>query len=232
MKGEKTTKKTMVSSVTVLVLLLLVNLAAVQARQVISNSDMDGCTSTARSIDTLAGWSGMAMCDGGPCSYNPGTAATDSPTPDPFDCAAFWRSGDSPNTQILSLSNAETAGLFDFQAYFACIRHVVDGGNCVFFLTIDGQSIALSGLTTRPATAISSYTILSSTGISISNPNAVISLYCAATSATCVVTQATLTTQGIVSGDPHALGFDGQIFDVLGQPNSAFNLLSDFDVQV
>ncbi len=234
MKGKKKmTKKTMVSSVTALVLLLLVSWAAVQARQVLNNSDMDGCAIPSGG-SVLLNWSGTAICGPGgntlPCSFSIGSILPGGPTPDPGFCAAFWQPGFSAYSQTLALTPVtEAPGLYAFEAYLGCYG----GGACTFSLTIDSQSITLSGTTTKPAARPDTYTPVTATGISITNPAAVVSIRCVVTgTAFCTVTQATLTQQGGVIGDPHFVGLDGQRFDIQGQAGSAYSLLSDIDLQV
>ncbi len=228
------TTKTMVSSVTVLVLLLLVNLAAVQARQVLNNSDMNGCTGGGGNVLTV--WTGTGGCGPSgnqPCSVTVGSIVTGGPQPDPNNCAAYWQPGFSAYSQTLSLTpGSEAPGLYDFEAYYACIDSFGLGGTCTFSLTIGGTSILLTGAATKNAVNPDPYTPLTATGISIINPNAVVSIDCATGTADCFVTRITLIQQGSVVGDPHFVGLDGQIFDLTGDAGSAYALLSDKDVMV
>ena len=228
----------MVSSVTVLVLLLLVSWAAVQARQVLDNSDMNGCFVASQ---PLTGWTGNAGCGPSgdqPCSVNPGGQVEGGPTPGPTDCAAKLISGFSLVSQKLALTGSEAPGLYDFQAYWGCFDFLGGAGgpsSCTFSLTIDETPITpLSGTTTKPGSiSPDTFTPVTATGISITNPIADVSINCIPSGdAACYVTQATLTQQGSVVGDPHFVGLDGQRFDIQGQPHSAYSLLSDFDLQV
>ena len=229
MKGEKTTTKTMVSSVTALVLFLLVSWAAVQARQVLNNSDMNGCTSG----EMLTSWTGTGSC-GGPCSKSPESRMINAPLPNPNNCAAYWDAQPSVPSQALALTpGSEAPGLFDFEAFFGCYSDN-PSDTCTFSLTIAGQSITLSGTTMKFGTFPDSYTpSVTATGIRIDNPNAVVSINCVITGiANCYATRVTLTFVSLVSGDPHFVGLDGQIFDMIGKSGSAYALLSDEDVMV
>lgn len=167
-----------------------------------------------------------------PCSIGAAIYVTGAPLPDPDNCAALWQLGYSAYSQTLSLTpGSETPGLYAFEAYFGCFSS--GGGSCTFYLTIGGTLITLSGTTSKLGVISATYTPVTATGISITNPNAVVSIDCVATeSASCYVTRATLTQQGGVIGDPHFVGLDGQRFDLQGAPGSAYSLLSDFDLQV
>ena len=217
------TTKTMVSSVTVLVSLLLVNLATVQAQQVLSNSDMDGCNGP------LTDWSGdFGLGFGIPLSFQPSTAGYSL---NDDSCAALWTLDSTPYTQTLNL----VPGLYDFAASFACAT-VGNPGTCTFSLTIGGQSIALTGTFSKTTSSdTDTYETLTADNILITDPNAEVVLTCAVTDTIaigCFITQATLTFDGLVAGDPHYVGLNGQRFDIQGESGSAFNILSDFDVQV
>ena len=231
MKEEKMTKKTMVSSVTAFVLFLVINWAAVQARQVLLNENMDGCNVS--SFGRLTDWSGDFGGFGFPLSLPPSVGNNLDDT----SCAAAWIRISTPTTQTLALNPVtEAPGLYDFQARFACTSTGTPG-TCTFILIIDGQPITLTGDPVKSAsTNTDTYRTLTATGITINNPNAVVSLDCDVTGfagqLTCFVTQATLTFDSLVAGDPHVIGLDGQRFDIQGESGSAFNILSDFDVQV
>ena len=218
---------------TALVLLLLVNWAAIQARQVLNNENMDGCNS---SFGPLTGWTGTGGCSGNqPCSAVTGGTVQGGPTPGPpTDCTALWHSGYSAYSQTLSLSGSEAPGLYDFQAFLGCYRPGPGPGICTFSLTIDGTPISLIGTTAKPAVfPPDTFTPLTAEDISIINPTAVVSINCVPTGgAQCFVTQATLTFVSLVIADPHFVGLDGQKFDIIGQPHSAYSLLSDKDVMV
>jgi len=235
------TKKTMVSGVKVLALLLLVNVAVVQARQVLLNENMNGCTATPGVTVPLDVWEGTSggICgdNARPCSANTVELVSGGPTAGSNDCAARWNAnpGFSPISQTLNLQAGEAPGLFDFQAFWACFG---SSGFCSLSLTIrEGSTptlITLSEPTTKSATSSPSYDpATTATGISISNPNAIVEINCVTIPGTnCFLTQATLSTQGTVIGDPHFKGLDGQRFDTTGEPGSSYNLITDSDLQV
>ena len=219
----------MVSSVTILVLLLLVSLAAVQAQQVLNNFNMDGCGG---SSGLLTDWTGTAFCGPSsdqPCSLSSMAFVSGGPTPGLSDCAAQWAPGVSAYSQNVVL----TPGSYNFQAFLGCFDFG-GVGECTFTLTIDSTPITLSGATKNAVDSGATYTPVTATGIPITNPAVTVSLDCALTSGSsyCLVTQATLTRQAVVVGDPHFVGLDGQIFDMTGEAGSAYSLLSDKDVMV
>jgi len=203
---------------------------------VLNNFNMDGCPGFSGGRASLTGWTGTSSgCGGGaqPCSLNSNGFASGAPTPDPNGCAAFWDSNPaySAISQTLDLQPGEVTGLFDFQAFWACRGSGSE--TCTLSLTIDDTFITLSEPTTRDGANPATYNEITSTGISINNPNAVVSIDCVATGGTiCLLTQATLSTQGTVIGDPHFTGLDGQRFDATGKPGSSYNLISDSDLQV
>ena len=143
---------------------------------------------------------------------------------------------DDAGTTIIAASqtvNGFTVGAdYDVSIDFACT--LAGSVDCTFTISIDGNvsPFTASAPAAGDATIATFTTTFTAAAASIpivithTNPGTL-----AVPITIAIVDNVDIVLASVV-GDPHFIGFAGQMFDYIGEPQTSFNLLSDFDVQL
>jgi hypothetical protein len=211
--------------VAVVLSLFLCLVASVQGVELFQNPDMNGCENG--NGQPLLVWGGGASSI---VFLGNGYYFTNPPTD---DLCYTYRESEPGSDELTQSITVSADGSFDFSGIVSCEGS--PGETCDYFLTIDGQSVPLTGATNVPAFSPSTFLPVTATGIFLlaGSYDVIFSVSSRqGDSVTAVVVSLSLATPGSGSGDPHMVGFQGQRFDYIGEAGQVINLISDPELQV
>lgn len=193
------------------------------AEELLKNTEMDPCPAAS----TLDWVGGDVTLLGSSVSFFIKNIA------DGTDCLSLLQlnQGTESLTQTITVT---TAGLYDFSSSLACVGKS-GADTCNFFLTINSQAVTVSPLTKdtsgNPDNLLISVTA-SGIYLSAGTYDLVFSGTAANINTFIYLSSMSLVTAASGSGDPHMVGFQGQVFDYIGVAGQVVNMLTDPDLQV